>query len=136
MTSLPAVTSNLPSLANRVGFWMCAFLVAYLFFNVARSLMNPVGFAVYYGIPLTDPNNTPFVYVYALRTLFIALFALVLVIRQDYTLLTWLVFIGAVLPIGDAVLVGLQGGATSIVIRHSLIAVFLLVTAFLLRRPS
>jgi hypothetical protein len=40
------------------------------------------------------------------------------------------------MPIGDAILVGLEGGPTGTIVRHVLTAVFLVATWYMLRRQA
>jgi hypothetical protein len=119
-----------------VGVWMAVFLVIYLFFNVFRAVQNPAEFAVTFGVPFTNPEgtDTAFVFVYAIRTLFLALFGLVLILSMKWEMLALYILIAAVIPLGDAAIVATHGGATSIIIRHILIAAFLLLNWFLLQR--
>jgi hypothetical protein len=117
-----------------VGIWLCIILIGYIFFNVFRAVQNPAEFAAYFGTPLTTPQDTAFVLVYAIRTLFLGIFPLALLLRRSYKTLALYVLIAAILPIGDALLTASQGAPTSIVIRHILITVFLLVTGVLTQR--
>ncbi|HNG95526.1 MAG TPA: DUF4267 domain-containing protein [Acidobacteriota bacterium] len=116
------------------GFWMVIVLIGYILVNAVRSTYNPQSFAAYYGIPLADPHTTGFVFVYAIRALFLGLFGLALLIRRDYPALVWYSLIGCVMPVGDAILVAVQHGGSGTVARHALTAGFLLLTGILLRR--
>lgn len=117
-----------------VGFWMAAVLVIYILFNAVRAVQNPVDFALYYGLPLVDETNSAFVFVYAIRALFLGVFGLALIIRMKWQALALFALVAVVMPLGDALLVAQQGGAPSIVIRHGLTAGFLLLTWFFLNR--
>jgi hypothetical protein len=116
------------------GVWMSVILVVYILFNAARAILNPADFAVYFGLPLATPDNNAFVLVYAIRALFLGLFGAALLLRMDYRGLALYVLVGMVMPLGDALLVAYQGAATGTIIRHLLVAGFLLLTWFLLRR--
>jgi hypothetical protein len=117
-----------------VGLWMTALLVAYLFFNVARAIANPAGFAAYFGIPLDNPGDDAFVLVYAIRTLFLGLFGLALLLRRSYASLALYLLVATVMPIGDALLVWQRGGEPSIIARHIAITGIILLTWFLTNR--
>ena len=71
---------------------------------------------------------------YAIRALFLGLFGLALLARRDYKGLALYSLVGSVMPIGDAILVAVQGGGTAIIIRHVLTACFLVATWFFMRR--
>ena len=117
-----------------IGFWMAVVLVVYILFNAVRAVADPVGFASNFGTPLTDAGDTGFVFAYAIRALFLGLFGLSLLIRRDLTTLMWYALIAAVMPLGDALLVGSAGGPTAAVVRHVATIAFLLATAFFLWR--
>lgn len=116
------------------GFWMAVVLVVYILFNAVRAASNPAQFATYYGLSLTQPDNHAFVFVYAIRALFLGLFGLALLLRRQYPALAIYALVGVVMPLGDALLVAATGGPTATVIRHLLTAVFLFATWFFLRR--
>lgn len=137
--SAPTTFAKTSLMMNRpayrsVGIWMSVILVAYILFNAVRATLDPTGFAAYYGLPLTDPQNTAFVLVYAIRALFLGLFGLGLLAGRQYRALGLYALIGVVMPVGDAVLVAVGDGGTATVIRHGLTAVFLLVTGVLVLR--
>jgi hypothetical protein len=113
---------------------MIVILIGYILFNAVRSVLNPVEFASYYGLPLANPDNDAFVFVYAIRALFLGLFGLGLLIRKQYGALALYALFGSVMPLGDALLVGVEGGGTAIIIRHLLTAGFLLMTWFFMQR--
>jgi Domain of unknown function (DUF4267) len=117
-----------------VGIWMSAILIGYILFNALRSTLDPVSFAAYYGLPLGGDDTNAFVFVYAIRALFLGLFGLALVVSRSYRALALFALVGAVMPIGDAILVAATGGGTGTVIRHSLTAVFLLLTGYFVQR--
>jgi hypothetical protein len=100
------------------GIWMIVILIGYILFNAVRSVLNPAEFASYYGLPLVSRDNDAFVFVYAIRALFLGLFGLGLLIRKQYSALALYALIGSVMPLGDALLVGVEGGGTGIIIRH------------------
>ncbi|MDX2139101.1 MAG: DUF4267 domain-containing protein [Chloroflexota bacterium] len=116
------------------GVWLALVLVIYMLFNAARAVTNPLDFAASYGTPLAEGSSTAFVLVYAIRALFLALFGLALIVTMQWRALAWFALVAVVMPAGDALLVALQGGAISIVVRHALTAVLLFVTWLFLVR--
>ena len=114
------------------GVWMAALAAALMFVNAGRAMADPAGFAAYLGLPLAgDPG---FVHVYAVRALFLGLLATALVLRRQRDALALFAAIAVVMPVGDAILTGLAGAPPATVGRHAAIAVFLAVTALVLRR--
>jgi hypothetical protein len=129
-------TAHSRALWQRPGLWLMVLLIGYVFWNVVRASRDPAAFAEYYGLPAVASGQEAFVYVYALRTLFIGLFALALLLRRNYGSLALFTLLGTLLPLGDALLVAQYGSGLNVVLRHLLVAVFLLVTAFFVQRMA
>jgi hypothetical protein len=119
-----------------ISIWATIALIAYLFFNVVQSLAAPMDFAARFGVPDPQPGAAPFVAVYGIRTLFIAVFGAVLLALREFRLVSTFLLLAVLMPIGDALLVALTGGAPAIVVRHVAIAIIVVVTGFFLRRWS
>ncbi|MBI1187966.1 MAG: DUF4267 domain-containing protein [Alphaproteobacteria bacterium] len=119
-----------------VGFWLALAIGLYLVVNVIRVVADPAGFAVYFGLPLAAPEDVGLVYVYALRTLFIALIIAAFLIRGDLRALQWVALAGVILPLGDAWLAHSAGAPVATIARHGAIALFLLVAVYFLRRGA
>lgn len=132
VSTRPAQSAGSPW--RSAGLWMSALLIAYLFFNVLRAIANPVGFAGTFGVPLDNPGDDAFVLVYAIRTLFLGLFGLALLVRRSYAALALFLLVATVMPIGDALLVWQRGGEPAIIARHIVITGIVLLTWFLTSR--
>src|SRR5262245_61658663 len=104
MTAFGLQVAGEASALRMVGFWMIAAGAAYVLFSAARAVLNPGGFASYFGLSLADPADTGFVYVYAARSAFVSLFAVALLIRRDVSALTVFALLTVPLPVMDAVL--------------------------------
>lgn len=117
-----------------VGLWMSALLITYLFFNVLRATAGPANFAETFGVPLANPGDDAFVLVYAIRTLFLGLFGLALLVRRSYAALALFLLVATVMPIGDALLVWQRGGEPATIARHIVITGIVLLTWFLTSR--
>jgi hypothetical protein len=116
------------------GVWLAVILMLYMLFNVIRTVQDPVGFAETFGTPLTNPADSAFVFVYAIRALFLAVFGLVLIVQMRWQMLALFILVATIMPVGDALLVASQGGESTIIIRHVVIAGVLMLTWFLLWR--
>jgi hypothetical protein len=128
-------TQSLPRSPWRsVGVWMGILIAILMAVNAARAFADPMGFAAYMGLPLTDARDTGFVYVYGLRALFLGLFAAVLVARRDWTTFKFYALAALVMPIGDAILTANAGAPLATIGRHVAIAIYLVITAFMLHR--
>ncbi|MEN9317424.1 MAG: hypothetical protein RIS35_3817 [Pseudomonadota bacterium] len=102
-----------PPLHTIPGFWMGVALAALMYVNAVRTAVNPVGFATYMGLQVTAPESIPWVRVYGLRALFIALTATHFLSRSDPASLKWLAIFAIPLALGDAWLVKVSGGRTA-----------------------
>ncbi|MGL5809912.1 MAG: DUF4267 domain-containing protein [Nocardioides sp.] len=102
--------------------------------NVARALLDPDGFARYFGAPLGGGDPT-FVWVYASRTaLLVGILALLVWFRQ-WKLLAFAFTFATVLPLTDAWLAARAGG-TEAVPRHLAVAAVIALIAVALARAS
>ena len=117
-----------------IGFWMAVLIVGLMALNTGRAFLAPVEFAQYMGLPLSDPANAGFVYVYGLRAFFLGLFAVVLILRRDFTALQWYALTAVLMAVGDAYLVARSGGPAAIIGRHLATGLYLVITALMLRR--
>lgn len=117
-----------------VGVWLAVAMVLYTFSNVVRAAIDPRGFAdFFFGQPVSA-DNTAFVWVYAIRTLFLAVFAGVLLLQKNIPALTTFTLVAILMPLGDALLTAVSGAPIGRVAIHLLIAAILFVTWMLLRR--
>ena len=117
-----------------VGVWMAALIALFMILNFARALLQPVGFSAYVGLPVADASQAGFVQLYAFRALFLGVFTGFLIWRGSAEPLKWFALIAVVMPLGDALLTFQSGAAPMIIARHLGIAIFLVVTALMLRR--
>jgi hypothetical protein len=135
MSSQELVTSNAARSPWRsVGVWFAVAMVLYTFSNVARAGLDPRGFADFFYAQSLSADNTAFVWVYAVRTLFLAVFGGVLILQKKITALATFTLVAILMPLGDAALAAASGAPIGRVIAHLLIAALLLVTWILLRR--
>jgi hypothetical protein len=135
MTGTPGLAATAQASPwTTVGFWMIAAGAAYLLLVAARAFVNPKAFAAYLGLPLADPADTGFVYVYAARSAFIGLLAVALLIRRDVSALSVFALLAVLMPVTDVILVNRANAGAGTVLRHSMVAVFLFVTSLLLWR--
>lgn len=117
-----------------VGVWMAAALAMSQIINAVRAAMDPAGFATYLGLPLASAADAGIVHVYALRALFLGLFALFLVLKREFSVLKWFALIAVLMPLGDLLLTSRSGAPTATVARHAGYIVFIIVTFALLHR--
>jgi hypothetical protein len=121
------------TLPRSPGFWMAVLVALYLLFSAGRAAIAPVAFAHSLGLPLTDPGDDGFVFVYATRSAAIALVALALAWRRELSALALLVIVSAGIPVIDAVLVASRHGGAASVVQQAASSVYLVVTWYLLR---
>jgi hypothetical protein len=102
------------------GFWLAIAMASLQFVNFARTMIDPVGFSMYMGLPIKDQVDTAWVQVYGFRSLFIGLTVSFFLIKTDPTSLKWIAALAIVMAAGDAWLVSSTGGTTTV--RHLMIA--------------
>lgn len=118
------------------GTWMALAAVVLLIVNVVRAVTDPVGFVAFFGLAEAAAGNGDLAVVYAIRTLFVAVLAAVLIVRRDLPGLTTFALAAVLIPVGDALLVAARSGPPLVIARHVAIAVFLLATWWVLRRDA
>ncbi len=134
--SSPPLVTSAPGRSpwRSVGVWLAVAVVLYTFSNVVRAAIDPRGFAdFFFGQPVSA-DNTAFVWVYAIRTLFLAVFAAVLILQKNIPALTTFTLVAVLMPLGDALLTAVSGAPIGRVAVHLAIAGLLFVTWVLLRR--
>jgi len=67
---------SLPVAIRSAGFWLALAMVVSQLVNALRVALDPVGFAVYMGVPLATASDIGWVNIYGLRALFLAGFGL------------------------------------------------------------
>jgi hypothetical protein len=116
------------------GFWLAALAALLMYVNALRTLLDPIVFSRYMGLPIQDALGAAWVRVYGLRALFIGLLATYFLTGLDAGSLQWLTALAVPLALGDAWLVRSTGGTTAR--RHLVIAGVLIVATFAIHRWS
>lgn len=125
-----------PRYWRSVGVWMAGAGGLLMLVNAGRAFADPDGFARYLGLPLAAGGDAGLVHVYGLRALFIGLLVGTLLLLRERGVLWIVAAVAIVMPLGDAWLTS-QAGAPSLTVgRHLAIAIFLGVTAMMLRRDA
>jgi hypothetical protein len=124
----------LPFPWRSLAVWLAALIAAMMAFNAWQAFADPAGFAARFGLSGAADADPGFVRVYAARALFLGLVTAVLLGLRQFRALGWFAGVAVVMPIADAALVSTAGGPGSIILRHFMIAVYLVVTAGLLLR--
>jgi Domain of unknown function (DUF4267) len=119
---------------RRPAILMVLLAAGLMFVNAARAFADPIGFAIYLGLPIAEPSASGFVLVYGVRALFIGALAAALLVTRQVRALTWFAATATIMPVGDAILTAQAGAPGGTIGRHIAIAVFLLLTAWLLSR--
>lgn len=109
---------------------MAAIIAGMQAINAWRSFADPAGFAAYFGVPLADPRDSGLVMAYGLRAAFTAILVAALLALRQWTALLCMAIAALVMPVGDAWLTNSADAPTSIVGRHIAIAVYLVLTAY------
>jgi hypothetical protein len=126
--------NNAKKFTASTGFWMALLMILSQLVNAVRAFADPVSFAAYMGLPLIHTVDVGFVEVYGLRALFLAVFASVLIYTKQIRALSLLALFAVIMPIGDVILASHAGASTSIIVRHMVIGLFLLLAGYFLNR--
>lgn len=97
------------------------------------AFLDPIMFATVRGTALFDVSDSDWIYIYASRTLFIALLIAYLAKNKQYPVLMWAAIFGTVMPVIDGLLAYQAGAANGVVYKHMATVVYLLFTSFVLR---
>ncbi|MEY4271026.1 MAG: hypothetical protein RLZZ58_2242 [Pseudomonadota bacterium] len=122
--------------ARTTGFWMAVAMAALQAMNAVRTLIDPVGFSAYMGLPVADAGPAAWVQVYGLRAAFIAILVTILLARRNFAALRIMTLAALVMPLGDAWLTAKAGASPAIIARHLATFAFLVIAAFFLSRAA
>jgi hypothetical protein len=111
-----------------LGFWLVLGMAFLQMFYSFFAFASPVEFAGYRGSHPMPNGDTEWVRIYASRTLFVALMLGLLLLRREVALLRWISLLGIVMPFSDAVLAYKAAAPFSIISRHLVTILYLLVT--------
>jgi Domain of unknown function (DUF4267) len=125
-----------PDRWTRAGRVMATLLALFITTSALRATFAPEAFSAAFGLPLRDLADTGFLGVYAIRSLFLCAFTVVLVVRRDLKTLSLFATLACALPIADAVWVFAKTGVATAMIRHGIIGLYLLATALVLHRAA
>lgn len=129
-----SLSPSLPFPWRSVAVWLSALIAVMMVYNAWQAFAAPTAFAARFGLAGAADADAGFVRVYAGRALFLALVTAVLLALRQFRALGWFAGVAVVMPVADAALVSAAGGPSSIVVRHVVIAAYLVVTAVLLLR--
>jgi hypothetical protein len=114
--------------------WLSALIAVMMAYNAWQALSDPAAFATRFGLAGAADVDTGFIRVYASRALFLALVTAVLLAARQFRALGLFALVAVVMPVADALQVSAASGPQSIVVRHVVIAIYLIATGALLLR--
>ena len=91
------------SVFRTAGFWMALIMGLSQTVSAVRAFSDPSGFADYMGLALFGSGDTGFIYVYGLRTAFIAILVFLLAALKRLDALSWMALVAILMPVGDAI---------------------------------
>jgi hypothetical protein len=115
---------------------MATLLALFITISALRATFAPEAFAAAFGLPLHNLADSGFLGVYAIRSLFLCAFTLVLVAKRELRTLSLFALLACSMPVADALWVLLKTGEPTAMIRHGVIGAYLLATALVLRRAT
>lgn len=114
--------------------WLAILIAAMMAFNAWQAFSDPAAFAARFGLAGAADGDAGFVHVYASRALFLALVTAALLALRQFRALGPFALVAVVMPVADALQVSAAGGPGAIIVRHIVIAIYLIVTGALLLR--
>jgi len=122
--------------ARSVSFWMTLLIAFGIIFVGARFILNPIGAATDYGIPLSSANDIAFGRIKGIRDIFSGLVLLPLLYLRMRRATAWVFTAAIIIPATDCVIVLTTNGPTDVphLLIHGLTAVYMVIVSFLLFR--
>jgi hypothetical protein len=115
------------------GFTLVLLMVLLQSFYAVYAYVDYGSFAVLRGTDLVSIVDKDWVQIYASRTLFVALIIGYLLLVKNYRALVIASIFGVVMPITDGALAYASDAPAAVVLKHVIIVVYLLLTAFVLQ---
>ena len=116
-----------------VGVWIFLVLIIYILYSAALAFILPQDFAETFG-PNTPGGTSTFIQVYAIRTLFLGVYGLILLLQRDIKAAARFLLVATIIPLGDTVLVATKAAPPQTIIKNLIIALVILLTGLLLQR--
>jgi hypothetical protein len=120
---------------NTALFWFTLVIPIGIIGIGINFILNPAGASAGYGIPITDPNSFPFMWIKGIRDIFSGLVILPFLLQGDRKVTSILFAIAIFVPFCDGLVIIANSGFTAPLLIHWGTAVYMLtVSVFLLRR--
>lgn len=116
-----------------VAYVLVVLMIAIQAFYGVYAFIDPVGFSELRGTALFAVGDSDWVLIYASRTLFVALIIAYLLYMKNYLALVFAALFGLVMPVTDAALAYEAAASSKIVLKHAATAIYLIVTAIVLK---
>lgn len=127
-------TRSLPFPWRSVTLWLAVLIAVLMAFNAWQAFSDPAAFAARFGLAGAADADAGFVHVYASRALFLAMVTATLLALRQFRALGLFALVAVVMPVADAMQVSAADGPGAIIVRHIVIAIYLIVTGALLLR--
>ena len=124
--------------ANSILFWLVVLIAAGIIFIGVRFIVAPLVGATGFGVPSTENQTVAYLWAIGTRDIVSGLFLIVFLwLKVNRRVLAAFIFVASLIPIGDALNVYANVGATNLtaLVIHVGTALFMIILAtFLLRR--
>ena len=119
-----------------VSFWMTMLIAMGIIFVGARFILNPVGAAADFGIPISSASDIAFGRIKGIRDIFSGLVLLPLLYLRMHRATAWAFTAAIIIPATDCLIVLTTNGPSDVphLLVHGLTAVYMVVASFLLFR--
>jgi len=119
-----------------VSFWMTMLIAMGIIFVGARFILNPVGAAADFGIPISSASDIAFGRIKGIRDIFSGLVLLPLLYLRMHRATAWAFTAAIIIPATDCLIVLTTNGPSDVphLLIHGLTAVYMVIASFLLFR--
>lgn len=119
---------------NSALFWFTLIIPVGIIGIGINFILNPVGASAGYGIPMTDPNSFPYMWIKGIRDIFSGLVILPFLLRGDRKVTSILFAVATFIPFSDGlVIIATSGFAAPLMIHWGTALYMMVVSYFLLR---
>ena len=117
---------------NSALFWFALLIPIGIIGIGINFILNPAGASAGYGIPITDPNSFPYMWIKGIRDIFSGLVILSFLFRGDRKVTAILFAIAILIPFCDGLVIIANSGFAAPLLIHWGTALYMLVVSFFL----
>ena len=121
---------------NSALFWFTLVIPIGIIGIGINFILNPAGASAGFGIPITDPNSFPYMWIKGIRDIFSGLVILPFLLRGDRKVTSILFAIAIFIPFCDGLVIVASSGFTAPLLIHWGTAFYMMVVSYFLLREE